>query len=882
MAPDYESKAVEQKWQDWWEKEKIYHFDPESSKPVYSIDNPPRYASGPLHVGHAVHYTHIDFAARYKRLRGYNVFFPLCFDVNGMPIEVNVEKKYNIHMSEVDRHEFIKLCSEFAEGNIKEMIRQFKILGESMDTSIFYQTDAKYYRRLTQISFIRLFDKGLVYKGERPINWCPRCQTALSDAEIEYRSRMTKLNYIIFSLSDTQEEVQIATTRPELLGTCHLVAVHPDDPRADFLAGKLIKTPIYNKEVRIVPDDNVDPNFGTGIVMVCSIGDKDDIEWINRYDIKIEKSIDEKGLLTEACGKYKGMDVPTAKKAILSDLEAENLLVKQEDLEQNVGTCWRCHTAIEFLVKKQWFINVLDFKADVLKASDEINWYPQFMKVRLEEWVNSLTWDWVISRQRYFATPIPLWECEACRHVVTAREEDCYVDPTVDKPPVEKCPECGNSTLIGSPEVFDTWMDSSISPLFNSFWLRDLEKFEKYYPMSMRPQSHDIIRTWAFYTILRGLLLTGKKPFNDIMMGGFILATDGTPMHASRGNVIDPLEILENYGADAIRYYAASCALGKDNAFRWKDVTEGVRVVRKLWNLENLISKALPDDLSTIKDYKPDTLPLIDKWILAKYNNLLRDTTYAMDNFMFEKARKNVVNFMWHEVADHLMEAVKHRVYKGHDIGVQYTLYQIGLGLLKFLAPILPHVTEEIYQNHYKKLEGAKSLHTSSWPDFVFEDDSAIKEGQLIIDIIAALRHWKSENGIPLNREIEKIEIIAGASKELISSCTEDISETSRVKTIEFSSDSDLTEQIVAVRPKFSKLGPKFKGDAPKISEHLKKMTGEQIEQAFGNGVYNITLDSGKKIQLSKDDLEMDIELLSKGRKVVTIQVGDVVIMIPA
>ncbi|UCH89058.1 MAG: valine--tRNA ligase, partial [Thermoplasmata archaeon] len=640
MANEYNAIEVEQKWQDWWETEKVYYFDPDSDKPIYSIDNPPRYASGPLHVGHAVHYTHIDFAARYKRLRGYNVFFPLCFDVNGMPIEVNVEKKYNIRMIDVDRHEFIKLCSEFAEGNIKEMTRQFKILGESIDPSIYYQTDAKYYRRLTQISFIRLFNKDLVYKGERPINWCPRCGTALADAEVEHRTRMTKLNYIYFTVVETGEKIQIATTRPELLATCHLVAVHPDDPRADLLAGKIVRTPLYEKEVRLVPDDNVDPDFGTGIVMVCSIGDKDDIEWINRYDIKVEKALDEHGHLTEICGKYKGMDVKTARESIIADLKDAQLMEKQEDLEQSVGTCWRCQSPIEFLVKPQWFLNVLDFKSDVLKISDEINWYPEFMKVRLEEWVNSLSWDWVISRQRYFSTPIPVWECDSCGGAVCSREEDCYVDPTIDKPPVDKCPKCGSSELTGSVEVFDTWMDSSISPLYNAFWQRDEDKFKKYFPMSLRPQSHDIIRTWAFYTIIRSHLLTGKKPWDDIMMGGFILAPDGTPMHASKGNVIDPFEILDNYGADAIRYYAASCALGKDNAFRWKDVKEGVRVARKLWNLELLISKSLPEDLSELSNFKPDNnLSLIDKWILARYNQVLRESTEAMDNFQFDKAR---------------------------------------------------------------------------------------------------------------------------------------------------------------------------------------------------------------------------------------------------
>jgi valyl-tRNA synthetase len=254
----YDIHSVEEKWQEYWEKENIYHFDPESDKDPFTIDNPPRYASGPLHAGHAVHYTHIDFVARYKRMRGYNVMFPFCFDVNGMPIEVRVEKKYDIKMRDTDRHEFIKLCEDFAEGNIDEMKRQFKIFGESMDPSVYYQTDAKYYRRLTQISFIRLFHEGRIYKANHPVNWCPRCSTALAESEVEYQDNMTKLNTILFSLEDEPDRtVEIATTRPELLCTCQLIAVHPDDDRYQDLVGKNLVTPIFGRKVPVVMDDVV-------------------------------------------------------------------------------------------------------------------------------------------------------------------------------------------------------------------------------------------------------------------------------------------------------------------------------------------------------------------------------------------------------------------------------------------------------------------------------------------------------------------------------------------------------------------------------------------------------------------------------------------------
>ncbi|HDO19834.1 MAG TPA: valine--tRNA ligase, partial [Thermoplasmatales archaeon] len=620
---DYDQKAIERKWQNAWRNSSIYHFDFNSNKPVYSIDVPPRYASGPLHAGHAVHYTHIDFVARYKRMRGYNVFFPLCFDVNGIPIEERVERKLGITRKDIDRHEFIKLCSEFAENNIKTMIEQFIRLGESMDPTIYYQTDKEYYRRLTQISFIELYERGLIYRGEFPVNWCPRCMTAMADAEVQYLERETKLNTIKFYFRDKQPDqilkyhsigkdergfyVEIATTRPEMLPSCQIVAIHPKDERAPWLEDQVLIVPLFEKEVKIVTDESVDPNFGTGIVMICTIGDKEDLKWVFKYKLPMEMCINEEGKMTDICGKYSGLSIKDARNKVIEDLKKEKYLIKQEPLIQNVGVCWRCKTPIEFILTKQWFLKTLPFKDLVLKASDEINWYPEFMKIRLREWVESLEWDWVISRQRYFATPIPVWECKKCGEVVLARKEDCYVDPTKDSPPVDKCPKCGGE-LKGSEEVFDTWMDSSISPLYNTFWYRDDEKFRKLYPMSLRPQAHDIIRTWAFYTILRCTLLTNEKPFENIMMGGFILSEDGTPMHASLGNVIDPLEVVEEFGTDAFRCYAASCSLGEDNPFRKKDVIRGTRLLRKLWNVERFISQFLPDRAPE----KPDNLRLMD------------------------------------------------------------------------------------------------------------------------------------------------------------------------------------------------------------------------------------------------------------------------------
>ena len=841
----YDQKSFEEKWQKQWQEKKIYHFDFDSKKKPYSIDVPPRYASGPLHAGHAVHYTHIDFAARYKRMRGYNVFFPLCFDVNGIPIEERVERQLNITRKDIDRHKFIKLCSDFAEKNIATMTDQFIRLGESMDPSIFYQTNAEKYRKITQISFIELYNKDLIYKGKFPVNWCPRCMTAMADAEVTYADRTTHLNTIKFYFTKDPPEqilkfhgigkdgngvyIEIATTRPEMLPSCQIVAVHSSDERAPWLVDQVVKVPAFDKEVKIVEDDAVDPEFGSGLVMICTVGDKEDLNWVFKYKLPLDMSINEEGEMTEICGKYQGMKIEDARKQVIEDLEKTDLLIKKEPIDQNVGVCWRCKTPIEFINAEQWFLKTVDFKEMVLKQSNAMNWFPEFMKIRLEDWVNSLEWDWVISRQRYFATPIPLWECGKCGEVVIARPKDCYVDPTIDKPPVEKCPKC-NGKLIGCEDVFDTWMDSSISPLYNTFWQRDNEKFKKLYPMSLRPQAHDIIRTWAFYTILRCTLITDAKPFENIMMGGFILSEDGTPMHASLGNVIDPLKVIDEYGTDAFRCYAASCALGEDNPFRKKDVIRGTKLLRKLWNVEqfigNIVKKGQPEE-TQLQD--------IDRWMLSKYSKLVKRCTKQMDEFDYSQTMKEVEYFLWHELADHYIEMIKSSIYEEKNVeSIQYTLYTVGLGLLKLFAPFIPFITEEIYQNQYKDSKGDNSIHVSAWPEPILVDEEKENTGELVKNYISQIRSWKSEQGIALNASINTSATYA--SKETISKLK--ASESIITSTLKYPKNHsfiagkpDIEEKIVSVSPVYSKLGPKFTNEGKKITKWVQDKQAEIIKK---------------------------------------------------
>jgi valyl-tRNA synthetase len=741
-----------------------------------------------------------------------------------------------------------------------------------MDPSVYYQTDAPYYRRITQITFLRLLKRGLVYKGTYPVNWCPRCITALADAEVEYDEGVTKLNYIKFGIKGSHEHVLIATTRPELICTCQLIAVHPEDERFKHLVGKTLVTPFYHREVRVVADPNVDPNFGTGVVMICTIGDKGDLEWVMKYKLTLERGIEEQGRMTEVCGKYAGMKVKEARQAIIRDLDQAGLIARQEALKQNVSICWRCHEPIEYLNVPQWFLKTLPFREQVLKIADQVNWHPEFMKVRLQDWVNSLGWDWVISRQRYFATPIPLWECAACAEVVPAREEDCYIDPTVARPPVPACPKCGGE-LKACTDVFDTWMDSSISPLYCTFWMRDEERFKKLYPMSLRPQSHDIIRTWAFYTILREYLMTDQKPWNDIMIHGFIMAPDGTPMHTSLNNVIDPMPILEMHGADAVRYYACTCALGEDNAFREKDVVHGGKLRMKLYNMGRFAG-------SFVKE-KPtmEGLHITDRWILSRFTKTLRAVTEHYENYEFDRAMRDAEQFAWHEFADHYLEMVKHRTKDPNDAGVRFTTYIVTLGIMKMIAPLMPHVTEEVYQDNFKQFDGAISIHVSDWPAPVLIDDGAERQGELVKDIIGAVRNWKAESGIALNQEVASIEII-GEAAALLAGCEADIIQTVKAAELKLTGQAELEERVTGFKPVLAKIGPIFKAQGKEITDAIKGLEPKAAAMALQSGELEVTLKNGSRIPISADLVEMRKELTLRGKAVATLRVDDLLVAI--
>ena len=874
IPKDYDHKK-EALWQDKWQREDTYKFIGDGTRPNYIIDTPPPYPTGATHMGHVLNWTYIDIIARFKRMQGYDVLFPQGWDCHGLPTEVKVEETHNIKKGDVPRAKFREMCVDLTRKNIKQMKSQMLSMGFSQDWSREFVTMTPEYMKRTQLSFLKMYEQGLIYRGIHPVNWCPRCETAIAFAEVEYHENETYLNYLEFPVEDSEKGLMIATTRPELLSACVAVVVHPEDERYKEMAGKKVEVPLFGRNVEIITDEEVDPEFGTGAVMICTFGDKTDVLWVNKYNLDIIEALDEKGVMKDVSCKYAGLNTQECKKQIIEDLKNEGYLKKQENVDQNVGLCWRCKTPIEILVKNQWFVAVKDLIPDVRKASDEMKWTPEHMETRLLNWTGSMDWDWCISRQRIFATPVPVWYCSKCGKVHLATPEMLPVDPTRDKPE-GKC-ECGNDEFIGETDVLDTWMDSSISPLSITGWPDD--SFKKYYPASLRPQGHDIIRTWAFYTILRCKALTGEKPFGEIVVNGMVFGEDGHKMSKSRGNTISPEEVLDEYGADALRLWAANSVPGSDVPFAWKDVKYGYKFIRKFWNAFRFINMHIQGfKLSINEEEIWKDLDPMDRWILSKLNRLLAEVTDSIESYNFANVVNKIQEFVWHDFCDEYIEAVKYRLYNNSTQSnmskeaAQYTLQTVISTSLIMLAPLTPHFADEIYQ--YVSDTGI-SIHKTLWPDVNSEliSDNAEKIGEIGVELIGEIRRFKSSKKMPLNAKIRTLNIYTPELHNILGLLTEDIKGTMRITEVNSKfGKPDIKEKVVEITPVMAKIGPEFKGNAPKIVEYLQSEDLDKIVASLDeNG--EITIEGNK---LTWDHIEARKEAVGKtGEKVEVIHAAN-------
>jgi len=758
---NYNPQEAEVKWQNYWKENKIFNFDEKSTLPVYSIDTPPPYASADhLHVGHGMHYSQFEFVARFQRMRGKNVFFPMGYDDNGLPTERYVEKKYKIDKSKTTRKDFIKLCLEETKKTGQTYYDLFTRLGFSIDWSLLYQTIGDKARRVAQKSFLDLYKKGRMELVDQPTAWCVNCQTSIAQADFENVELSSHFNDIIFKCGG--QDLVIATTRPELLPACVALFCHPDDERYLKYKGKFAQVPLFNYEVPLLCDESVNKDKGTGLMMVCTFGDKEDIEKWHKYKLPLRVTLTEDGSLNDLAGEFKGLKTKEARTKIIEQLQEQKLLLRQQPLTHAVNVHERCNTEIEFLKKQQWQIKVLDKKEELIEIAQKVKWHPEHMKVRYEHWVKNLQWNWGISRQRYYGVPFPVWYCQKCHAVLLPEEKDLPVDPR-EEAHKGKC-ACGSTNFLAEMDVMDTWMTSSVSPEINSDWGASGER-KSFLPMSLRPQAHDIIRTWAFYTIVKSYYHHNAIPWKNIMISGHGQDSRGQKMSKSKGNFIVAEEVIKKYSADAFRFWAASVKLGDDLPFQEKDVLTGQKFINKLWNASKFSLLHL-DDYSPGKVVASETF---DRWILSKLQKVIQESTESFENYEYSRTKAAVEHFFWHTFCDQYMEIIKDRLYNPTIRGTrarhsaQYGLYESLLSVIKMISPIMPHITEEIYQLYFVQKEGKKSLHLSTWPEYnpLLIDEKAELAGDLGVDIINAVRKFKSEQKLSMKEELKELVLVS-------------------------------------------------------------------------------------------------------------------------
>ena len=723
-----------------WNEKKIYRFNPKTNKKIFLIDTPPPYPSGrPWHIGAAAHYAEIDMIARTARMFGYEVYFPIGIDRNGIAVERYVEKKFGINLHEMSREKFLFYCKKALDELEAEMIEIMQTLGLSGDFENHYQTDSVEYRRLTQETFIRLWKKGLIYQATRPNNYSPELKTTLADAEVVYKEMPTELVYIKFKVKEGGELV-IATTRPELLVACQAVLVHPDDERYKKFVGKHVVLPIYEREVPILTHKIVKPDFGSGVEMVCSYGDYTDMMLFRELKLKEIVAIDENGKLTKASGKYAGLSVTEARKKIVEDLKSKGLVVKKESIMHRKPVAERSGKPIEIIPMEEYYLKQLEFKKDLLDYAKSVKFYPEMHRQLLIDWIKSVSIDWPISRRRYYATEIPIWYCKKCGKPFVP-EAGRYYQPWKENPPVDKCPYCGGTEWRGEDRTFDTWFDSSVSVLYL------LHKLKVKPDVVLRPQGKDIVRTWLYYSILRYYQLTGEWPFTDIWISGYCVDEKGEKMSKSKGNVIDPMPLIERYGADAFRYWAAQeASLGFDFRASEQRVANAGKFLVKLWNLGRFISQFPYPQHAKLTE--------TDKWIIDEFASVAREALEGYKQFNFFIPATKLREFLWNVFAAHYVEMVKSRAYgqgflEEEKKSAWYTLHYVFSNMLKLLAPIIPFISDYIWL----KLYSSNSVHLQQFP--VLEVRGMEKYTKKIIEFNSMVWKKKKLTGVKLSESME-------------------------------------------------------------------------------------------------------------------------------
>ncbi len=802
MAPGrrYDPTAAEKRWQEYWRDGGIYRFDPGSGKPLFTIDTPPPTVSGMIHMGHVFSYVQAETVARYHRMRGEEVFYPFCFDDNGLPSERFTESSLGIRASEMSRRAFVERCLEVAKGAEEGFRDLWTRLGFSCDWDELYTTIDPWVQRISQRSFLDLHARGRVYRRSMPTLWCPECATAVAQAETEDRDLESVFHDILFPLPGGGV-IPVATTRPELVPACVAVFVNPEDDRWRHLAGGSALVPLFDREVPILSDEAVASDKGSGIVMCCTFGDTTDILWWEKYRLEERIVLDRNGRMNSLAGFLEGLTAAGAREIMASRLEEAGLRTGGRRIVHAVNAHERCGTPLEYLVTLQWFIRVLDLKDELLERGRQVEWHPPMFRVRFDHWVENLRWDWCISRQRYFGVPFPVWYCRSCGETVFASPSQLPVDPLEDRPE-GACPGCGGTDLDPEADVMDTWATSSLTPQINARWGEDGDRSGTILPMTLRPQAHDIIRTWAFYTMVKAHLHQGGIPWRHVMVSGHALNPNREKMSKSRGNVAgDPLAALERYSADELRYWACSSRLGSDVMFSEEVLGLGRRLVTKLWNAVGFASRFLEGyDPSRRVSHHP-----FDRWILSGASTVAAEATRGFDEFEYSVCMREAESFFWGAFCDNYLEIVKGRLY-GEDgaaaDAARDALYRVLYCCLRLFAPVLVHITEELYQEVFRRFEGHASIHLAPWPEPFERDEAAAAGGDACLSVIEAARRYKSEKSLGMATPLACIRVEGPAGElERMKPFERDLLNVTRAAMIEWAPGGGAVTTVVTGNP---------------------------------------------------------------------------------
>ncbi len=763
LGKKYNPLIEEEKLFEIWQDEKIFRFKEDSKKKLFIIDTPPPYTNSSWHIGGAIHYSQIDMIARTMRMKGYQVLFPMGLDRNGLPIEIQTEKEFNINMQSISRDEFLKLCKKLLDkygGQILNLTKRLGLSCNSYDWDNIYKTDEEQYRAFTQKYFIDLYKKGLIYEDDRPANWDPNLQTTIADAEIEYKEQEHILYTIQFELLDSKEPIFISTTRPELMPSIGCIIYNPRDERYFYLQGKKAKIPIFDIEIPILPHQYAKPEFGSGLVMICSFGDQADIQIFRELQLIPKYSITLQATLSDLTGAYAGLTIQEGRKQIIQDLKTLGLIHKEQFITYLAPTSERSGAIIEFIGMKEFYLKQIDFLEKLKERAENLIFLPESSRKIWKDWLERIKIDWPISRRRFYGTEIPIWYCRTCNEPILP-EPGPYYQPWKNKCPIEQCPVCNGTSFIGENRILDTWMDSSNSAIYirtypeNKFSQTMTDYTSNNYIADIRAQGKDIIRTWFHYSMLKGELLYSKPMFNKIWISGHVIDESGYKMSKSKGNIIKPEPIIAKYGADALRLFGSSeASLGSDIRFNESKLSGQSKFFNKLYNIAKFISNFPFEQYFDLQN-----LYTTDQWILSELGKTLALSYDGYDNFDFYIPTNALLAFTWDLFSNHYIEMIKGRIFsEDDDLGKKsacWTLYYCLKCILKAFEPIIPFITDFLFRKVFN--ESINDQIFEPLDKIPFEYSSEITES--IKKFNASIWKAKQERNLSLkdNIKIDKI-----------------------------------------------------------------------------------------------------------------------------